>query len=381
MSIYLDYNASTPLDSRILETMIETYRDFYGNTESRTHDYGLNASKKTEEARGKVASLLGVKKEEIIFTSGATESNNIAILGLKNYGEKIGKKHIITTAIEHKAVLEPCQRLEIAGFEVEYVNPAANGRIEVSEVLQRVRNDTLLVSVMHINNETGIIQPVDIIGKALWEKEVLFHVDAAQSCGKLVDEIKTMKYNMLSLTAHKMYGPQGVGALVTRIRDYQRLPLEPIMFGGGHERGLRSGTVPTALVCGLGKACEIAEKEYKETEKKYIDTREKILKLIKQKNINYLINGAEKYCAPNTLNISFPGLDSEALMIQTKQWCSISNGSACNTRSYDFSYVLKAMGVPEDIMQSAVRISWGKEKIDEEILLQFMSKIKEISVK
>ncbi len=364
MSLYLDYNASTPLDREVLEIMIEAYTEGYGNSESRTHDYGTKAHKRVEEARKKAAELLNVHTNEVIFTSGATESDNMAILGLQDYGERTGKKHIITTEIEHKAVLEPCKELQKRGFEVELIAPDSSGRIKADDVINRVRKDTLLVSVMHANNETGIIQPVREIGDELNDKEVYFHVDAAQSCGKLVDELKSMKYDLLSLTGHKMYAPQGIGILVARTENYRKPPLRPLFFGGGHENGMRSGTLPTALICGLGKMCELISQNYKEYWNTYYETKTKMLNILKSSNIEFYMNGEEKYCLPNTMNISFPGIDSEAFMIQTRSWCAISNGSACNAASYDYSYVLKAMGIPDERMRSALRISWGKDRLD-----------------
>ncbi len=368
MSIYLDYNASSPIDKDVLRTMIQVYEEYYGNSESRTHDYGTRVHSKVEEARTKVAELLNVNTNEVIFTSGATESDNMSILGLQNYGEKTGRKHIITTAIEHKAVLEPCRELQKRGFEVEFVKPDYSGRIKSEDVLNRVRKDTLLVSVMHANNETGIIQPVQEIGDVLDKEDVYFHIDAAQSCGKLVDELKGIKYDLLSLTGHKMYGPQGVGALILKSRNYVKPPLKPIVFGGGHENGLRSGTLPTALVCGLGKVCEIISGSHKEFWNIYSETKEKVMDILDSSPMKYEVNGQEEYCLPNTINISFLGIDSEAFMIQTKQWCAISNGSACNAKSYDYSYVLKEMGLTEERMRSALRISWGKDRLD---LLEF----------
>ncbi|MDE6678803.1 MAG: aminotransferase class V-fold PLP-dependent enzyme, partial [Ruminococcus sp.] len=258
MSVYLDYNASTPLDARVLEVMIDVYQNKFGNADSRTHDFGDTARQIVEKSRQSVADLLGIKKDEVFFTSGATESDNIAILGLQNYAEKIGKKHIITTEIEHKAVLKPLSILENKGYKVTYIKPDKSGRINADELLSNVHNDTLLVSVMHVNNETGIIQPVDMIGEELSKMDILFHIDAAQSFGKLIDELRNTKYNMLSASAHKMYGPQGVGTLILRKKRYKLPPVNSIMYGGSQEHGIRPGTVPTALIAGFGKACDIA---------------------------------------------------------------------------------------------------------------------------
>ncbi|MCM1006462.1 MAG: aminotransferase class V-fold PLP-dependent enzyme [Ruminococcus flavefaciens] len=359
MGVYLDYNASTQLDQRVLDVMIEVYQNKYGNADSRTHNFGETARSTVENARKQVAELLAVNKDEVFFTSGATESDNITILGLQEYAEKTSKKHIITTSIEHKAVLEPLHQLEKRGFEVTYIDPDSSGRINADELLSKVRNDTLLVSVMHANNETGIIQPIDVIGKALSETDTFFHVDAAQSFGKLVDELKSVKYNFLSASAHKMYGPQGIGVLVLKKNRYKMPPVKSIMYGGSQEKGIRPGTIPTALIAGLGKACEIAAKEYASYFTKYQDNKKYILDALKSSSVDYCINGDLEYAMPNTLNVSFNGVNSEALMLATRQFCAVSNGSACNSTSYKPSYVLSAMGLTLDRIESAIRISWG----------------------
>lgn len=359
MSIYLDYNASTPLDQRVLDVMIDVYQNKYGNADSRTHDFGETARSTVESARKQVAELLAVNKDEVFFTSGATESDNITILGLQEYAEKTAKKHIITTSIEHKAVLEPLNQLEKCGIEVTYISPDSSGRINADELLSKVRNDTLLVSVMHANNETGIIQPIDVIGKELSKTETFFHIDAAQSFGKLVDELKNTKYNFLSASAHKMYGPQGVGVLVLKKKRYKMPPVKSIMYGGSQEKGIRPGTIPTALIAGFGKACEIAAKEHGVYYMKYQDNKKYILDALKSSGVDYCINGDLVYAMPNTLNVSFNGVNSEALMLATRQFCAVSNGSACNSSSYKPSYVLSAMGLNLERIESAIRISWG----------------------
>jgi len=359
MSLYLDYNASTPLDKRVLEVMIDVYQNKYGNADSRTHDFGDAARQVVENSRRNVADLLGVKKDEVFFTSGATESDNLSILGLQNYAEKTGKKHIITTAIEHKAVLQPLSLLETKGYEVTYIKPDKSGRINTDEFLSSVREDTLLASVMNANNETGIIQPVDIIGEELSKTDILFHIDAAQSCGKLVDELRNTKYNMLSVSAHKMYGPQGIGALILKKKHYKLPPISPIMYGGSQEHGLHPGTVPTALIAGFGKACEIASVEYSSNQQKCSKIKDIILEALSSSNVDYRINGNINFGMPNTLNISFKGINSEALMLATKQYCAVSNGSACNSHSYKPSHVLSAMGLDTEIIESSIRISWG----------------------
>ena len=372
MSNYLDYNASTPIDPRVLNVMIDAFKNKYGNADSRTHAFGESARRIVEESRGNIAELLDINKDEVFFTSGATESDNISILGLQEYAEKFSKNHIITTAIEHKAVLEPLSVLESKGFEVTYIKPDINGRINPDEVLSNVRNDTLLVSVMHTNNETGVIQPIDIIGEALDKTDVFFHVDAAQSFGKLVDELKSVKYSFLSASAHKMYGPQGIGTLILRKKKFKSPPIKSIMYGGSQEHGIRPGTIPTALVAGFGKACEIALSEYQSNLLKYQQIKKQIIEMLDSSGIDYVINGDVEHSIPNTINISFNGVNSEALMLATKQYCSISNGSACNSHSYKPSHVLTAMGLDIERIESAVRISWG---VDDSFINDFHSLI------
>ncbi len=359
MSVYLDYNASAPIDDRVLDTMIEVYKNNIGNPDSRTHDFGDKARSVVENARGQVASLLDVNKDEVFFTSGATESNNIAIQGLEEYGNQSGKKHIITTAIEHKAVLETVKYMQKKGFEVDIVYPDESGRVSYDDVISKLRDDTLLVSVMHVNNETGIIQPVQEIGDYLSEKGILFHVDATQSCGKLVEEIRNLKYNMLSLSAHKLRGPQGIGALILRRNKYILPPVKPIMFGGQQEKGISPGTVPVALVAGLGRACELAEKEYKKNSDSTKKIKSEIMNLFEKSGLDYQVNGNQDYCVDSTVNIAINGVISEALMISTKEYCGISNGSACTSNNYSLSYVLKAMGLDDSRIESSIRISWG----------------------
>lgn len=360
MSIYLDYNASAPIDSRVVDEIVEVYRSIIGNADSRTHEYGNEARTVVEEARNLVASIINVNEDEIFFTSGATESNNIAIQGLRKYGFESGKKHIITTAIEHKSVLETCRAMEENGFEVDYIKPDASGRVSAEEVISKIRDDTLLVSVMHVNNETGIIQPVKEIGDYIAEKDVLFHLDATQSFGKLVDELKVIKYDMLSMSAHKIYGPQGVGALVLRKKHYRLPPVKNVYYGGQQERGIRPGTMPVALIAGLGKACQIAEKEYKNEAQKAKRIKQTVLELLDSSGLSYGINGDPSYSVDTTLSVHIDGVSSEALMLSAIQFCSVSNGSACNSNSYNPSYVLKAMSLEEDVIRSSVRISWGR---------------------
>lgn len=360
MSSYFDYNASTPIDERVLEKMIQVYRNGYGNADSRTHVYGENARKILENAREQVALLLNLGKEEVFFTSGATESNNMVLLGLEKYAKKTGKNHVITTSIEHKSVLEAVGELEKRGFEIDYLNPAQSGRVCTEQVINALKQNTLLVTMAHANNETGIIQPVCEIGEALEKREILFHIDATQTCGKLVEELRGCSYNFLSFSAHKLYGPQGIGALVMRKKDYQYPPVAPIMFGGGQERGMRPGTVPVALAAGLGEACRICREEWKSYSEQDEELRKAIFTELEASGVKYVINGDTEFCMKNTLNVSFEGVNSEALMIASRACCSISNGSACTAKDYNTSYVLKAMGLSEERMKSAVRLSWGR---------------------
>lgn len=371
MSIYLDYNATSPIDPRVLDVMVGVYRNEPGNADSRTHDFGERARKITEDGRKHVAELLGVSSSEVFFTSGATESNNIAIQGLREHAEISEKKHIITTSIEHKAVLNTVKYLSGQGFDVEFVNPDLSGRVSAEDVLRRVRKDTLLVSIMHVNNETGTIQPVKEVGDALAGKDVLFHIDATQSCGKLIEQIRELHYDMLSLSAHKFRGPQGIGALVLRRKNYSLPPIKNVYFGGQQEHGIRPGTTPVALVAGMGKACELAMAEHDEVTSQNEAIKNELLQLLNDKGIRYEVNGDLKFGIDSTLNICFEGVSSEALMISTKQFCAISNGSACTSKSYDPSYVLSAMGVPIDKIESSVRISWGAGISKEEVIHNF----------
>ena len=371
MSEYLDYNATSPIDHRVLEFMNECYMECYGNADSRTHNFGENARVKVEDARKNLAKLLNVKTSEIIFTSGATESNNIAVLGLEDYALKNNKKHIITTSMEHKAILEAVRHLEEKGFEVDFVDPDQNGYIHVEDIISKVKSNTLLVSVMHVNNETGVIQPVKEIGEYLKGKEVFFHIDATQSCGKLVEEVQNLTYDMLSISSHKMAGPQGVGALILKKRNYKSLPIKPIMFGGPQEKGIRPGTLPTALIAGFGKAAELALEEHESTLAQCKEIKATILELLEQSGLKYVINGDLNNSIDTTINVSFPGVSSEALMISTKQYCGVSNGSACNSKSYKPSHVLLAMKLDEKLLESAIRISWGKFSDLESIKIEF----------
>ena len=371
MSVYLDYNATSPLDERVLDCMIDVYKNHTGNADSRTHIYGEDTRTIVETARKQVASLIAVNPEEVFFTGGATESNNIALQCLQEYARESGKNHIVTTAIEHKAVIETVRYLEKQGFYVDMISPGLSGRVNKADILGSITDRTLVVSVMHVNNETGIIQPVKEIGEELQKKGVLFHVDATQSCGKLVDELRMLKYDMLSFSAHKLMGPQGVGVLVLRKKSYKLPPVKPIIFGGQQEHGIRPGTIPVALIAGCGITCEIAEAEYKMNNEQAHKIKEELLDILDESGIPYHINGDQAYCVPSTLNVCIDGVSSEALMISAKQICSVSNGSACTSQNYSPSYVLSAMGVPKEQIESSLRISWGHGINVDEVLNSF----------
>ena len=376
MSIYLDYNASTPIDERVLNVMVDVYRNAYGNSDNMNNTFGEKACSIIDKARGQVANLLGIKKDEVFFTSGATESDNMTIFGLVNYARQTGKKHIVTTAIEHKAILQPLAELEKQGFEVTYIIPDKSGRVSANDVLNAIKKDTLLVSVMHANNETGIVQPVNEIGDALSDMDIFFHIDAAQTFGKLVEELRRIKYTFLSASAHKMYGPQGVGVFVMRKKCYKFPPLTPVFFGGSQEHGFRPGTVPTALIAGIGEASEISENEYAENSKKYEETKQMIYQLLEQSGISFSVNGDRKYCIPNTLNLRLNGMNSIALMQYCKQFCAISNGSACNITSNKPSHVLKAMGYSDEHIAQSVRLSWGTKPLNRNDFIHILNIVK-----
>jgi len=378
MGVYLDYNASTPIDERVLSKMIHIYRNYFGNADSRTHQFGSSAKNIVENARRQLGSLLGIPSELIYFTSGSTESNNMAVLGLESYGHSSGRQHIVTTAIEHKSILKPCKYLEERGFQIEYIRPHKDGRVHAEDILSRIRPDTLLVSVMHVNNETGTIQPVSEIGAALAGQDVYFHIDASQSCGKLVEELQKQSYDLLSVSAHKMYGPQGVGALVIKNKNGKESALKPIMYGGGQERDMRPGTLPVALCGGMGEAAKLLEKEYRTNREKHKDNQKMILEVLENSKVRYEINGDLALGMDNTLNISFNHYDSEALMlaVQEEALVGISNGSACTSHSYAPSYVLQAMGLDEQRVACAVRVSWGRELIEREVIFKIAELVK-----
>ncbi len=356
-SVYLDCNATTPIDPRVAEVVIHYMTVEFGNAGSTSHEYGARAKQAVERARDAVAAVVGASRDEVIFTSGATESNNLAFLGLASHGDDAGRKHIVSTKIEHKAVLEPLAHLAERGFEVTLVPPNRGGWVEPDAVRAALRPDTLLVSVMHVNNETGVIQPLDEIAGVLGEHPAYLHTDAAQGFGKELRLLRNPRIDLISVSGHKLYAPKGIGVLVTRRREFKRPPLKPLMYGGGQERGLRPGTLPVHLIAGLGKAAELACTEHV--------TRAEVCRTLKQELLTALadlrptINGDPERTLPHVVNLSFPGLDSDAAMVALKDYVALSNGSACTSASYEPSHVLRAMFLPEDLASAALRWSWS----------------------
>jgi len=355
--LYLDYNATTPLDPRVFEAMKPYFLEEFGNAGSRTHVFGQRAKEAVERARKQVADLIAAKPEEIIFTSGATESNNLALLGLARHAESTGRKHILSTAIEHKAVLEPLDRLRELGFEVELTPVTGGGYVEADAISARLRPDTLVVSVMHANNETGVLQPVAEIAELLANTKTLFHIDAAQTFGKEVETLRTLRCDLLSISGHKVYGPKGVGALFARRLSGKRRPLTPISVGGGQESGLRPGTLPVPLIVGMGAAATLAGAEYQHRRIGAAQVKERFLRELGE--VEFIINGDASRTMAHVVNVSFPGVDSEALMLAVRSEIAISNGSECTSASYLPSHVLKAMDLSDELVSSSVRISWG----------------------
>ena len=353
--IYLDCNATAPMDHAVREVVLGWLGDV-GNAGSRTHEYGLRARKAVERARDQVAAVVGARPDELVFTSGATESNNLAILGLAPFGEANGRRHVVSTAIEHKAVLEPLEALAARGFEVTLVAPGSDGAVRPAAVRTAVRDDTLLVSVMQVNNETGVRQPIEAVATTLEGHEAYLHVDAAQGFGKELVALRSPRIDLMSISSHKVYGPAGVGALVARRRGFDKVPLACLMRGGGQERGLRPGTLPVALIAGLGAAAERAAAEVEVRRARCAAVRARALEALRPLGIR--IHGALDGSLPHVLNFSVEGIDSEALMVGLRDLVAVSNGSACTSQSYAPSHVLKAMGLPAAEVAGAVRMSW-----------------------
>jgi cysteine desulfurase len=356
--LYLDTAATTPVDPRVADLVMEYMMHEFGNAGSRTHEWGTRAKRAVQGARESIAKAAGAEPEEVVFTSGATESNNLALLGLAAHGEQTGRKHVLSSATEHKAVLEPLEHLMSRGFEVEFMSPGLSGRFQPAEILTRVRPDTLLTSFMLVNNETGVVQPVSEIARALRATQTFTHVDAAQGFAKPMGE-SLADVDLISISGHKLGAPKGVGALIARRRGWKRVPLQPLMFGGGQERKLRPGTVPVPLVVGLARAIELLSAEAVEWEQGALRFRAALLSTLK--GIPFQVNGDPDHGAPHILNIWFQGIDSEALIVSLKEVAAVATGSACTSSSYTPSHVLAAMGLPEERILQSVRLSWWSE--------------------
>lgn len=361
MTAYFDCAATAPLTHEARDALLRFTDIAYGNAGSRTHGFGLEAKRGVDAARAAVAGIVGARADQVIFTSGATEANNLAILGLAAHGEETGRRHIVTTAIEHKAVLEPVQALVARGFEATILTPRGDGRIDAAELLSAVRDDTLLVSVMQANNETGAIQPIDDIAAGLGDSPAYFHVDAAQGFGKEFGALENPRVELISVSAHKIYGPKGVGALIAR-RGSSRPPLRPLHYGGGQERGLRPGTLPVPLIASFGAACEAAARDHAKRRANCLAIRAHLLDALLP--LGAVINGAADHGLASTINLSFPGLDSEAVMLRLKDLVAISNGSACTSASYEPSHVLVAMGLSAERVDGALRFSWWHDSVE-----------------
>ncbi|MCM2276481.1 MAG: IscS subfamily cysteine desulfurase [Oligoflexia bacterium] len=362
--IYLDYHATTPVDPEVFETMAPYFTQVFGNAASRNHEYGWTAEAAVEKARAQVARLVRASERELIFTSGATESNNLAILGVAEMYREKGN-HLITTPIEHKAVLDTCHFLEKKGYEVTYLPVDKHGRVNPEDVRAAIRPSTILVSVMAANNEIGTINPIGEIGKICKEKGVLFHSDAVQAAGKVPLDVEKMGIDLMSLSAHKMYGPKGIGALYVR-RKNPRVRLAAQIHGGGHERGMRSGTLNVPSIVGFGKAAEIAERVMGEETARLRRLRDKLWDAIRSELDEVYLNGHPTERLPNNLNVSFAFVEGESLMMGMKE-LAVSSGSACTSASLEPSYVLKAIGVGEDLAHTSIRFGLGRFTTEEEI--------------
>jgi len=378
--IYMDYSATTPIDPRVADKMIPYLREQFGNPASRSHMYGWSAEAAVEEARANVAALVGADPREIIWTSGATESNNLALKGAAQFYKTKGK-HIITVKTEHKAVLDTVRELERQGFEATYLEPQDNGLITVAQLEAALRPDTILVSVMLVNNEIGVIQPIDEIGELCRAKGIIFHCDAAQATGKVEIDLNKTKCDLMTFTAHKTYGPKGVGALYVRRKP--RVRLEAQMHGGGHERGLRSGTLPTHQIVGMGEAFRIAREEMASELVRVKALRDRLAKGLLEIEEVY-INGDMEHRVPHNLNVSFNYVEGESLIMAIKD-IAVSSGSACTSASLEPSYVLRALGRSDELAHSSIRFTIGRFTTEQdidfavELLKSKVGKLRELS--
>ncbi len=380
--IYLDYSSTTPVDPRVVEAMTNclTTEGNFGNPASRSHMFGWKAEEAVETARQQVANLINADTREIVWTSGATESDNLAIKGIAHFNHKRGK-HVITSKIEHKAVLDTCRQLEREGYEVTYLDPDKEGLISAQQVSDAIREDTTVVSLMHVNNEIGVVNDIAAIGEVCRNHKVFFHVDAAQSTGKLPIDVEQMKVDAMSFSAHKTYGPKGIGALYVRRKP--RVRLEAQIHGGGHERGMRSGTLPTHQIVGMGEAFRIAKLEMEEDYQHALALRQRFLEGVKDIEEVH-INGSLTARVPHNLNISFAYVEGESLIMSLKD-LAISSGSACTSASLEPSYVLRALGLNDELAHSSLRFSFGRfttvEEVDRavEYIHNAVNKLRELS--
>ncbi len=382
LPIYMDNHATTPMDPRVFETMKPYFTEYFGNAASRNHSFGWQAEEAVETARKQVADLVGANPKEIIFTSGATESNNLALKGVAEmYAEK--GNHIITAATEHKAVLDTCKRLEKSGFRVTYLPVQANGLIDLDMLRDAITDKTILVSIMYANNEIGVIQPLAEIGKIAKERGVLVHSDAVQAVGKVPVNVLKDNIDLMSMTGHKLYGPKGCGALYVRRRN-PRVQITAQMEGGGHERGMRSGTLNVPGIAGLGKACELARLEMPEESKRMAYLRDKLKDRLMSELDEVYINGTMEHHLPNNLNISFAYVEGESLLMGIND-IAVSSGSACTSATLEPSYVLKALGAGDDLAHSSIRFGLGRFNTEEEVdyvaakVIDVVRKLRELS--
>jgi cysteine desulfurase len=354
--VYLDCAATTPIDGRVAELAIRYMRDEFGNAGSRSHDFGLRARKAVEQARNQVAAAAFSSRGEVVFTSGATESNNLAVLGLAEEGRRSGRMHIVSTQIEHHAVLEPAAMLSRQGFELSLVSPTDGGWVDSAAVREALRPDTLLVSVMLVNNETGVIQPVDRIADELADHPAYFHVDAAQGFGRDIESLRHPRIDLMSISGHKLHAPKGVGALIARRRSGRRPPIAPLMAGGGQELGLRPGTQAVHLIAALGLAAELAQQEAQQRAEQCRRFRQRLLGALHP--LRPLYAGDQDRCVPHIINLSLPGLDSQGAIDALKPFAAISAGAACSSSLF-CSHVLRAMRLDEARVEGALRFSWS----------------------
>ena len=356
MAVYLDCAATTPLDPRVRDEVLRYLDEDFGNAGSRSHAYGQRARQAVEWARDRVAEVVGAHRGDVVFTSGATESNNLAILGLADHGAASRRRHIVTTAIEHHAVLEPMAELERRGFEVDRVAPDPGGAVDPDAILRLVRPDTLLVSIMHVNNETGVIQPIEQVAMGLQGRDVVFHVDAAQGFGKDIGRLQHRRIDLISVSGHKIHAPKGVGALIARKRDGARPPLNPLMFGGGQERGWRPGTLPVPLIAGVGKAAELALQEHELRARRCAEFRAIVLEGLAP--LRPVLNADPAHTVSNIINLAIPGVDAEDAIEAWEDLVAVSHGAACTSQSYTCSHVLSAMNLASWRQDGALRLSW-----------------------